>query len=81
MKVSYRGGYRMISKHFSIACDECAKIEHLYGQTVKACEDEARNMGWNKEPGKGGKKWFCPVCDRNMAHTAANAPETSQEPE
>lgn len=54
----------MISKHYSIFCDECTKTEHLLGQSIKECEDEARNLRWTKEPGKNGKHWYCPGCSK-----------------
>lgn len=67
----------MISKAYSIFCDECTKYTNLFGQTIKDCEDEARNMAWTKEPGKGGKHWYCPECSAEMAHKAANGPDNA----
>ena len=70
----------MISKHYSIFCDECTRTINLFGQSIKECEDESRNMGWEKEPGRGSKHWYCPDCARQKAQALANTPETAQEP-
>jgi hypothetical protein len=49
----------MITKHYTIYCEECANTIPLRGQSVKECEEEVRRINWNKRKGH----WYCPTCD------------------
>lgn len=50
----------MITKSYSIMCDDCTKSEGLFGRNLKECQDEAERMGWTKKNGK----WICEECNQ-----------------